>query len=91
MFLAAVPPSCGGKEEHRQDAEYQTDISGNGLHPAKYCTERNAVVVHGPVVVFPIIVGKLFRVAKPSEPGAFSVSNMIFWMAIGNVTIYGIG
>lgn len=69
MLLAAVPPPGGGKEEHRQDAEDQTDVCGEGLHPAKYCSERKTAVARGPVVVFAIALAKLVGVPKFSEPG----------------------
>jgi hypothetical protein len=77
VFLAAVPPPCGGKEEHCQEAKYQADVSGNWLHPTKNCRKRKTLVVHSPVVVFPIAVRKVLRVAEFSEPGPVQVSNLL--------------
>jgi hypothetical protein len=69
VLLAVVPPTGCGKDEHRQHAEYQTDVCGERLHPAKYCSERKTVVARGPVVVFAVTLAKLVEVPKFSEPG----------------------
>lgn len=84
VLLAAVPPPGGGKEEHRQYAEYQTDVCGEGLHPAKYCSERKTVVARGPVVVFAVTLAKLVEVPKSSEPGR-QYKSVTFSMTVGNV------
>jgi hypothetical protein len=69
VLLAVVPPPSGGKDEHRQYAEYQTDVCGEGLQPAKYCCERKTFVARGPVVVLAVTLAKLVGVPKSSEPG----------------------